>query len=351
MEIAEAGAVAQRPAGLAHPSIVMVRLSVHGTPTKDDSDTVLEKMEAADAEGAEGDAKETSRLLFTDDAPDPCLSAEPRPASPDTAAQQILSESAKARFVEVIYWRDVTLTASVFVAVNVMMILLHTLRVTVLSLLANTMLLAILISAMYHSLAWCHKVVTDRDFSLQRFVAVDLSRVAIALAAPPPAIACQVGARPCRPLAPLAPEPSADFPARLRQATIGRLAGALEGGTNYLLVLAWRAVMLHSLAATAKVFIAAYFLAHLGHTLDAFQILWIVFWLTFTLPYAWALRPRAVDEWLTVARVRTRRAWAACLNQLVRRDPEIDSARTGARGPRVPPRSESGQCPASAPGD
>ena len=297
----------------------MVRFSVHGTPTKDDSDTVLEKMEAANAEDAEGDAKETSRLLFTDDAPDPYLSAEPRPASPWASPDtRILSESAKARFVEVIYWRDVTLTASVFVAVNVMMILLHTLRVTVLSLLANTMLLAILISATYHSLAWCHKVVTDRDFSLQRFVAVDLSRVATALAAPPPAIACQVGARPCRPLAPLAPEPSADFPARLRQATIGRLAGALEGGTNYLLVLAWRAVMLHSLAATAKVFVAAYFLASLGHTLDAFQILWILFWLTFTLPFAWALRPRAVDEWLAVARVRTHRAWAACLNQLVR---------------------------------
>ena len=57
-------------------------------------------------------------------------------------------------------------------------------------------------------------------------------------------------------------------PAVTFQTTINKLAGALEGGLNELLVAIWQAIMLKKPFLTAKVFLGAYLLSWLGARLD-----------------------------------------------------------------------------------
>ena len=92
-------------------------------------------------------------------------------------------------------------------------------------------------------------------------------------------------------------------PAVTFQTTINKLAGALEGGLNELLVAIWQAIMLKKPFLTAKVFLGAYLLSWLGARLDAFQILWTAVVTLFTLPKLWSLRSRELDEKLAVVRV------------------------------------------------
>ena len=173
------------------------------------------------------------------------------------------------------------LSAVVFATVNSVLFLVYVLKVTVLSLLSNSLLLAILCSCAYHASAYAYLRVTKRRLAeqLKSHVGFDLAELDVSKK--PPTIAVQ--------------------------SQLGHVAGALEGGANVLLQSVWTAVMLHSWATTCRVFAVAYLLSRLGTHLDLVCWMWLIFGILFTAPKLWASRPPLVDEKMVEMQVEARR--------------------------------------------
>lgn len=226
---------------------------------------------------------------------------EHRPLDASSAANALLSETARARFRELVMWREPMLTAACFGVVNLGFLFVFHSSMTVLYLTSVALQYSIAASVVYHSVAYVHKYLTQKELSVrdlrvkyvEPYVAghVDLSVIdEYAVPDQPPTIQCQ--------------------------AILGRLAGILEGGANELLTAIWDAVMLRSLWLSARIFAAAYLLGKLGAYLDAFQISWVLVVSLFTLPKLWSMRPPLVDDRLSLAQLHTRH-WAMFFRERV----------------------------------
>ena len=212
----------------------------------------VDEENAAEGDSMDESIDEGESLLKTEAPP------EAGPGSP-APSDSVLSEAAKQKFNELIYWSNPKLTALTFLGLNGIFIVLVVVRATLLSIVSTSLMYAIAISFVYHSAAFAYGRFTGQALVLQPYVK-------------------QLGQRA------LSPDFDVDFgyvedamaaaPAVTFQTTINKLAGALEGGLNELLVAIWQAIMLKKPFLTAKVFLGAYLLSWLGARLDAFQILW-----------------------------------------------------------------------------
>ena len=254
----------------------------------------VDEENAAEGDSMDESIDEGESLLKTEAPP------EAGPGSP-APSDSVLSEAAKQKFNELIYWSNPKLTALTFLGLNGIFIVLVVVRATLLSIVSTSLMYAIAISVVYHSAAFAYGRFTGQALVLQPYVK-------------------QLGQRA------LSPDFDVDFayvedamaaaPAVTFQTTINKLAGALEGGLNELLVAIWQAIMLKKPFLTAKVFLGAYLLSWLGARLDAFQILWTAVVTLFTLPKLWSLRSRELDEKLAVVRVHARHASLAAYERV-----------------------------------
>jgi len=220
--------------------------------------------------------------------PDLYLAVEP-PGSISAPSQQLLSESARRRFLELIYWQEPKLVGFLFGFFNLLFLLVCVARLTLLSLLANSTMLAILLSAGYRAASWIYEAAMQKPLhervrrEMRERAGLDFSEHLLPLREPP---------------------------VLALRGHLSRLAGALEGGANVLLQTTWQAVLLDSPWLTVRVFCVAYALSKLGARLDALQLAWLTLVLVFTLPKLWSLRPPVIDERMALASVQARRAWA-----------------------------------------
>lgn len=235
-----------------------------------------------------------------------------------------LSQQSRQAFVDLIYWKNIRLTAGLFAGMNIFFTITYWLNYTVMMLLGELLMWALAGSVAYHLASFAYaRLNPDRRLvdKMQEYAPVNLTDVEqVALHAP---VSMQGYARP--------------------------LVGAVEGGLTIAIGAVREALLLTNATRALQIGLIGYAMAVLGRHFEAFTLVYVLLFLLFTVPKAWQelmqhpvvrqlMQHPGVRQHLRTGCQYGQVGWAAVEKHLIARIQKLEWAPNGAGGPAPSPK-------------